>query len=143
MSSTCKRQFYRVIPCMLNFFYVHWHFFIWAIFLRYIFISYSRQFGFLKLRGSEHVRTRALVLKAVKYLEGMLVQVKVLIFFILQWWIFFLILCLNDITMKASSVLFTNLKVFCIFDWKILWMLKPNFIIEFFWLSLKSTLTLI
>ncbi|KPJ11733.1 Histone demethylase UTY [Papilio machaon] len=36
----------------------------------------SRQFGFLKLRGSEHVRTRALVLKAVKYLEGMLVQVK-------------------------------------------------------------------
>ncbi|XP_034833580.2 lysine-specific demethylase 6A [Maniola hyperantus] len=36
----------------------------------------SRQFGFLKLRGSEHSRTRALVLKAVKYLEGMLVQVK-------------------------------------------------------------------
>ncbi|CAG9581195.1 unnamed protein product [Danaus chrysippus] len=36
----------------------------------------SRQFGFLKLRGSEHGRTRALVLKAVKYLEGMLVQVK-------------------------------------------------------------------
>ncbi|XP_073957966.1 utx histone demethylase isoform X1 [Choristoneura fumiferana] len=36
----------------------------------------SRQFGFLKLRGTEHVRTRALILKAVKYLEGMLVQVK-------------------------------------------------------------------
>ncbi|XP_038208082.1 lysine-specific demethylase 6A [Zerene cesonia] len=36
----------------------------------------SRQFGFLKLRGNEHGRTRALVLKAVKYLEGMLVQVK-------------------------------------------------------------------
>ncbi|XP_049875020.1 lysine-specific demethylase 6A isoform X1 [Pectinophora gossypiella] len=36
----------------------------------------SRQFGFLKLRGTEHGRTRALVLKAVKYLEGMLVQVK-------------------------------------------------------------------
>ncbi|CAH4030941.1 lysine-specific demethylase 6A isoform X1 [Pieris brassicae] len=36
----------------------------------------SRQFGFLKLRGNEHGRTRSLVLKAVKYLEGMLVQVK-------------------------------------------------------------------
>ncbi|CAG9132414.1 unnamed protein product [Plutella xylostella] len=36
----------------------------------------SRQFGFLKLGGTENGRTRALVLKAVKYLEGMLVQVK-------------------------------------------------------------------
>lgn len=40
-------------------------------------MGFSRQFGFLKLKGTEHVRTRALVLKAVKYLEGMLVQVKV------------------------------------------------------------------
>lgn len=42
-----------------------------------VFLHSSRQFGFLKLRGNEHGRTRALVLKAVKYLEGMLVQVKV------------------------------------------------------------------
>ncbi|GBP77841.1 hypothetical protein EVAR_59947_1, partial [Eumeta japonica] len=39
-------------------------------------VRLCRQFGFLKLRGPEHGRTRALVLKAVKYLEGMLVQVK-------------------------------------------------------------------
>lgn len=37
---------------------------------------YSRQFGFLKLNSSEQAKKKALVVKAVKYLERMLIQAQ-------------------------------------------------------------------
>lgn len=37
---------------------------------------HSRQFGFLKLNSSEQVKKKALVVRAIKYLERMLVQAQ-------------------------------------------------------------------
>lgn len=38
--------------------------------------TFSRQFGFLKLNSPEQAKKKALVLKAVKYLERMLIQAQ-------------------------------------------------------------------
>ena len=45
------------------------------IFIFFYFV-YSRQYGFLKLNSSEHAKKKALVVKAVKYLERMLIQAQ-------------------------------------------------------------------
>lgn len=41
-----------------------------------LFFFFSRQFGFLKLNSPEQAKKKALVLKAVKYLERMLIQAQ-------------------------------------------------------------------
>jgi len=41
-----------------------------------LFYTHSRQFGFLKLNSSDQAKKKALVVRAIKYLERMLVQAQ-------------------------------------------------------------------
>lgn len=60
-------------------FVIFFHLFVYTGTVRLIklnFIIYSRQFGFLKLNSPEQAKKKALVVRAIKYLERMLVQAQ-------------------------------------------------------------------